>query len=170
MATVGTPAHQNLGWWIKHGALGGLIAGVIFALFEMLMAALLQEAFFGPLRMIGATVLGQQALQPGYPLAGAAIVGLLVHMILSVAYGVVFALLLAYAPTLARTRLVVGTAAGLYGLLLWLVNFYVVAPLAGWTWFPNRTNPIVQVVAHAVFFGTALGLYLYGVVRQRRAL
>ena len=35
-------------------------------------------------------------------------------------------------------------------------HFYVIAPLFGWTWFPNDTNPIVQFVAHAFFFGTVL--------------
>ncbi len=167
MATVETRARHDIGWWVKQGAIGGLIAGIVFAMFEMLMAALLQEAFFGPLRMIGATVLGRDALQPGYPLATAAVVGMLVHMILSVAYGIVFALVVSYAPTLARTALLLVTAAGLYGLLLWLLNFYAVAPLAGWSWFPNRTNPLVQFVAHTFMFGAVLGLYLDRVTAQR---
>lgn len=53
---------------------------------------------------------------------------------------------------------VISSAAG--GLALWIVNFYVIAPLFGWTWFPNGTNPVVQFIAHTVFYGTVLGLIL----------
>ncbi|MFL5802367.1 MAG: hypothetical protein ACJ8CR_11600 [Roseiflexaceae bacterium] len=47
-----------------------------------------------PLRIIGAIALGQQALEPSYALVTAALVGLVVHMTLSIIYGVVFALFL----------------------------------------------------------------------------
>ncbi len=126
------------------------------------MAALLNgpAAFFMPLRMIGAIALGEQALQPGYALLTAAIVGLLVHMMLSVVFGIVFALLVATVPALASPSMLLLVAASAYGLVLWLVNFYAIAPAAGWRWFPTKTNPVVQFIAHTFFFGTALGLYL----------
>jgi hypothetical protein len=50
-----------------------------------------------------------------------------------------------------------GTA---FGLCLWVVNFYGIASVAGWSWFPQRSNPIMQVVAHAFFFGCPLGWLL----------
>ncbi len=43
-------------------------------------------------------------------------------------------------------------------LLLWLVNFYVVAPVL-FPWF-LMANPVVQFLAHTFFFGTVLGLSL----------
>ncbi len=44
------------------------------------------------------------------------------------------------------------------GLLLWLVNFYVIAPVA-FPWF-GMADPVVQFIAHAFFFGTAPGSLL----------
>jgi hypothetical protein len=143
----------------------GLIAGIVFAAFEMLAAAVLMgpEAAAMPLRMIGAMVLGAPALEPGYSLATAAMTGVIVHLILSVIFTVIFA---ATAPPVLEAS-GLGTTSGslasagiAFGIVLWLVNFYLVAPAAGWTWFPERTDPVVQVVAHAFFFGCTAGWML----------
>ncbi len=167
MATAAMRARPAVGWWVRQGAIGGAIAGVAFALFEMIMAALLKGAFFGPLRMISGIALGKQALMPDYSLITAVLVGIVIHMIIAMMLGVALALLVAYVPALARTTaLLVAVAAG-YGLLVWLVNFYAIAPLAGWTWFPTMTNPVVQFFAHTAFFGAVLGLYLDRVRRQQ---
>ena len=56
------------------------------------------------------------------------------------------------------TKLLVGGA--FYGLGLWTVNVYVIAPLWGWAWFPGTTAPLVQAIAHALFFGVPLAAYL----------
>lgn len=153
---------RNTGAWVKYGALGGFIGGIVFAMFEMIMAALLNgaSAFWNPLRMIGATVLGKEALSPDYGLVTAALTGMVVHMMLSVLFGIVFGLVLAFVPSLARSAGLLIVAASLYGLLLWVVNFYVAAPVAGWNWFPDKSEPLVQFVAHTFFFGTVLGLVI----------
>jgi cellulose synthase/poly-beta-1,6-N-acetylglucosamine synthase-like glycosyltransferase len=147
--------------WVKHGLIGGIIGGIVFALFEMISAALLNgaAAFFMPLRSIGGIVLGMQALDPSFPLATAASVGMATHMVLSMIYGVVFAVAVGYLPALRSSSGVLIGAATLWGLLLWLVNFYVIAPIAGWDWFA-MANPVVQFLAHAFFYGSVLGLYL----------
>jgi hypothetical protein len=143
----------------------GLAAGVIFAAFEMFAAAALTgpDAFAMPLRMIAAMVLGAQALEPGYSLATAAITGVIVHMILSIFFVGIFAVL---APPIVDVTGLRVTARSLalagivFGLALWLVNFYLVAPAAGWTWFSERSDPGVQFVAHAFFFGCTAGWML----------
>ena len=160
MATVATERRTDFGWWVKQGALGGLIAGIVFAIFEMIMAAILKDAFFGPLRMIGGIALGSEALQPSYALTTAVVVGIVVHMINSIVFGLIFGLIVAAVPALARTTTILVVAASVYGLLLWLVNFYLIAPIAGWNWFPTMTNPVVQFFAHTFFFGSVLGIYL----------
>ena len=148
----------------------GIVAGIIFAAFEMLAAAALMgpDAAAMPLRMIGAMVLGAQALEPGYPLMTAAMAGVVVHLVLSIIFTGVFA---ASAPAMLEAS-GLGTTSGIlalagiaYGLGLWLFNFYLVAPAAGWTWFPERTDPVVQFLAHALFFGCAMG-WMLG--RERR--
>jgi hypothetical protein len=54
-----------------------------------------------------------------------------------------------------KTQLAV--AGTLFGTVLWLVNFYVVAPLAGWTWFPANVHHMIAFLGHAFFFGCPLG-------------
>ncbi len=53
--------------------------------------------------------------------------------------------------------LVVSSVAG-FG--LWVVNFFVLARIFGWTWFPDTQNVVVQFVAHTFMFGTVLGIVL----------
>jgi hypothetical protein len=142
----------------------GVTAGLIFAVFEMLASALLMgfEAAVMPLRMIGAMVLGPEALDPGYSLGVAATAGVIVHLTLSIVFASIFAAIVSpmaarAVPAGAGTLALAGVA---FGIVLWLVNFYLVAPLAGWTWFPERTNPVVQFLAHAFFFGLPVGWML----------
>jgi hypothetical protein len=145
--------------WILSGAIAGVGAGIVFAMFEMVMAALTNGtgAFFMPLRMIGAIGLGMSALDPGTSLVTAGGAGLVIHMALSMMYGVGVAALLRIVPTLGRSAASVIEVASVAGALLWVVNFHLLAPAFGWTWFPDGTNALVQIVAHTVFFGTVLG-------------
>ena len=64
---TGTERRIDVGAWLRYGILGGVIAGITFAMFEMIMAVVLDggDAFFMPLRMIGGIGLGKQALDPG---------------------------------------------------------------------------------------------------------
>jgi uncharacterized membrane protein YagU involved in acid resistance len=134
------------------------MAGLLFALFEMIAAALMQNpnSLFMPLRMIGAIVLGPAALEPTYSLGVAAVTGVLLHLTLSVIFAFVFAALVS--PAWSSGELALAGMA--FGFCLWVVNFYGIASVAGWSWFPQRTHPIMQVVAHAFFFGCPLGWLL----------
>ena len=163
MATVRrVPSGTESGQWIGQGAIGGVIAGRIVAIFEMVAAAVMvgADALFMPLRMIGGIILGARALEPTYPLATAAVVGILVHMVLSAIFGAVSSAVAGAMPALRRSAGMLIGAATVYGLAPWLVNFYGSVPLFGRRWSPDDTNAVVQVLAHAVFFGSALGLYL----------
>ncbi len=148
---------SELPWAIRHGAMAGVIAGLAFAAFEMAASAVMMggPAFAMPLRMIGAIAMGSEALDPGYPLAMAALAGVAVHMMLSMIYGAVFA-------TLAgglRSGLAIIGLASVYGLALWLINFYLIAPVA-FPWF-TEANPMMQFVGHVFFFGSVLGYALW---------
>jgi hypothetical protein len=141
-----------------HVAAAGIIGGILFAAFEMVAAVMLtgSHAFFMPLRMIGAMLLGPEALESAYSLAVAGVTGIVIHMVLSVVFAVIFA----WIGSPAATDTTLALSGMLFGIMLWLVNFYVLAPLAGWTWFPEETSAPVQFVAHALFFGCPVGWYL----------
>ena len=84
--------------------------------------------------------------------------GLVIHMLLSMLYGLVVAGVLALAPSLSRTRVSTVVAASVAGFGLWILNFFILAGLFGWSWFPDSQNVVVQFVAHTVMFGSVLGL------------
>jgi hypothetical protein len=153
--------------WLAAGAAFGLVAGLFFALFEMVAAWQMGDGFWMPLRMIGAILLGADALEPTYSLAGAAIAGALLHMMLSALYGAMFAAIASVGGLLSRPARV--AAATVYGLALWLANFYVVASFA-FEWFQDA-DPLVQFLAHTFVYGSLLGLLLAAVrpaVREAR--
>jgi len=168
MTTTERTRSDVLSDWLKHGLIGGIVAGIVFAMFEMATAAILDgpDAFFMPLRMIGGIVLGERALEPTSSLVTAGGAGLIVHMVLSAAFGMGVAGLARSIPMLASSAVSLIAWASVAGLGLWLVNFYVIAPIVGWNWFPEGTNPIVQFVAHTFFYGSVLGIYLNAVARR----
>ncbi len=162
---------SDLGRWAKHGAIGGLLAGLLFALFEMVMATVQMggEAFFMPLRMIGGIALGSQALEPSSTsLLEAGGVGIAIHMMLSVIFGASVAVVAGRVAPIRSSTVALIAWTSLAGLALWLVNFYVIAPIGGWRWFPEGTDPVIQFIAHTFVFGSLLGLYLDRTVRARR--
>lgn len=139
----------------------GLLAGLVFAIFEVTAATVLggPSQAFVPLRLIGAIALGPHALEPGYSLVAAASVGLLVHLILSMLFAAIFAVLV---PSTFATRSEVELGM-FYGFMLWLSNFYLIGPALGWAWFAQQTTPLVQLTAHVVAFGAVLGWFQHHV-------
>jgi hypothetical protein len=150
------------GTWVRAGIIGGIVAGIMFAMFEMVMAAVLSGtgAFFMPLRMIGAIGVGTSALDPGTSLVTAGGAGLVIHMVLSMIYGVVVTGVVTLVPTLSRSTGSILGVTSIAGFALWILNFFVLAGIFGWSWFPDTQNVAVQVVAHTLMFGTVLGIVL----------
>lgn len=160
MSATQLDARSGVGGWAVAGLVAGTVSGVIFAMFEMVVAAVMGQGFFAPLRMIGAIGLGEGALppQPTIGLATVVPVGLIIHMALSMMYGAGFGLVASAVGVLRENRALLIGAATLAGFALWIGNFYVIAPFA-FPWFA-MANPVVQFLAHTFFFGTALGLLL----------
>ncbi len=152
---------SELPWALRTGAIGGIVAAIVFALFEMIASAAMMgaEGFFMPLRMIGAILVGPAALEPTYPLLAAVLAAVVVHLVLAILLGMIFASVTGGLRS-AATDVAIGA---LYGLAIWLVNFYVIAP-AAFPWF-SEANPVVQFIGHTFFFGAVLGWYVW---RSRR--
>jgi hypothetical protein len=134
---------------------------------EMIIAALMGMDAFMPPRMMAGIVLGPSAMLPTMPLMTALGVTMVLHLMLSIIYGLIFAWLVSRISGLRPTPAVI-LAASFFGLLLWLINFYLIAPPAGWVWFPTMANPVQQFIAHVFGFGTILGVYLDRVLEGRR--
>jgi hypothetical protein len=62
MSVTHLDARTGVGKGAVAGLAAGMVAGITFAMFEMIMAAIMGQGFFAPLRMIGAIGLGEGAL------------------------------------------------------------------------------------------------------------
>ncbi len=161
-ATRSDAPRSGLGAWVLVGALMGVLAGAVFIFFEMVVAKSMGMEAAGPLRMIAAIVLGREALPEqatvGLPTAEA--VGFVVHFVLSAVFGAIFGAIAGSVGVLRTNRWVLLGAAVIFGLALWIVNFYVIGNIF-FPWF-TATSPLVQFFAHGFFYGGILGALLEG--------
>lgn len=153
------PAATNWAAVGRHGLIGGLLSGLVFSGAVSVAAMLQNQSWAAPVRLIAAVALGRRALEPDQPLLAALTVGMGLHLLYTVATGLLFAWLVATWPGLRRSGRTTLVAALVYTLVLWLVGFYVIAPLLGWRWFPERTEFLSQFVLQVGFWGGALGAY-----------
>ncbi len=142
---------------LLRGGVGGLVSGILFAAATMWFVTTLDMPARPPLLMISTIVLGDEAMATG---AANLPVGLVVHMVLSALFGVVFAILV----TRLRTNGAVALAGLAYGTLLYLVNFQILARLAFETF--RMANQPFELVVHVVF-GALLALALYNTGARR---
>ncbi len=150
---TGSPAMTST---LARGAAGGALAGGVFAAITMWFTASMGQPASMPLMMISAMVQGQDALMAG---TASPAVGVAVHMVLSIAFGVGFAAL----ATRLKSNALIAVVGAIYGVALYVVNFLIVSPLL-FPWFADANQPF-ELVIHVVF-GV---LVSYAVLRYSRA-
>ncbi|MGI8943223.1 MAG: hypothetical protein ACR2FJ_03120 [Qipengyuania sp.] len=140
---------------LRSGIIAGLIAGLVFMILEMVLVATVGGgSAWGPPRMIGAIVLGREVLPPPATFdLGIFLVAMLIHFALSAVLGVLFAMV-ALKMRLSNTMMIV--LGVVFGLLVYLINFYGFTAL--FPWFAMARNWI-SIFVHAVF-GGVLGWWL----------
>ncbi len=136
---------------LMRGAAGGLVAGMLFAAATMWFVTSLDMPARTPLEMISTIVLGDDAMASG---DASSSVGLVVHMVLSMGFGAVFAIV----ARRLRTNGAVALAGLAYGGLLYLVNFQILARVAFDTF--RMANQPFELVVHLVF-GALLALAFF---------
>lgn len=134
------------------GVVGGAVAGAVFGALNMWFAHSQGMPTDTPLKMIATIVQGEEAMADG---TASATLGLIVHMALSMMFGLVLALLVVRLRSDAL-RLLVGLV---FGAALYLVNFLVMAPLA-YGVFEDANQPL-ELATHLVF-GSVAVLFLMG--------
>jgi hypothetical protein len=151
-------AELNVPWVLLWGALGGVVAGLVFAAYEVAVAVAARQPPWQPAQLVAAMILGDNVLNGGVLSAPVIVVASLTHLVLSLTYGMILALLaaigLAALPSL-RAMVLLGLA---WGLALWIMNFFVLAPLA-FPWF-DSASLVTQAIGHVFFYGGVLGLFL----------
>ena len=156
---------KNTGRFIEFliiGAIVGMIGGVVMAMFTMLATATyLGLGFFTPLYVMASPLLGQQILMTAmkggifYFTPGPALLGLVVHMLWSALFGMIFGLI-AYGAHLKGIGAVIGGL--VYGVLAMLLMNFVVLPLVGAPNLSHMLGWLSFTIGH-LLFGLVLGLW-----------
>lgn len=135
---------------VARGAGVGIVAGVVFIAITMWFADSMGDPARMPLHMIATVVQGDDAMMAGDTNAT---VGAIVHLVLSAGFGGAFALVLPW----LRTNALITAGATLFGVVLYLVNFEILAPTVFSTL--DMANKPFELAVHIVF-GTLVGLGL----------
>lgn len=150
--------------FLTAGVVGGLAAGVAFVLAAMVAAVLQGASVLLPFRLFASVFLGEAALTPQVSPVTAVLVGLVAHFAIATAWGFVFGVLTGVVRVI-RSSGGLALVGALFGTLVWLIDFYVMAP-AFWPWFA-AANPVAQFIVHVLFYGVPLGLWVARAVRFR---
>ena len=141
---------------IKEGISFGIVAGIIFAVAQMLAAGMMGEIGLMPLRMFASVVLGSAAMT-STDVALTVFIGLLVHFVLSAAFGAIYGYLEERFSRDVRSSFGKQAVFGMvYGIVLWFVNYQIIARIL-YPWFLSPPQGI-QMMIHAICFGLPLAV------------
>ena len=137
---------------IAGGAIAGFIGGVAIIAWMGIITAAQGGDLWAPLKMAAFPFLGDRALLPGFdPVALFA--STIVHFLVSVGWGVLFGI-----ATYGLSRPVTLLASVPFGIVVWLVMFYIVLPLVGARELLAMVSPALAAAEHLVFgLFTAIG-------------
>ncbi len=134
---------------LARSALFGIVGGTIMAMAGMIMTAFTAAGPFAVPTMMGSIVLGPQAAQAGG--AGVIMIGLLLHMLLSAMFGIVFGAIVRQWP-----KDTIGTGAT-FGLALWFLNFHLLARFVPGAAAMAAVTPVWIALLTHLIFGLAVG-------------
>jgi hypothetical protein len=140
---------------LREGIGAGIVGGVVSAAWGLLMSPILGTDLVRETRLAAGPLLGVAALGPGNaPLA--LVVGGASHMLVSIAWGVVFALTCG-----GRSPGKLLLAGVPFGIFVWIAMFHGVLPLLGAAWVVAGFSAARAMTEHVVYgLGVALGLLL----------
>lgn len=165
---------RQLGWHLgdlfTRGAVAGIAAGFVFLLANMGYATSQGKPSLAPFMDISTIFHGTDKPASMTPTVDMLATGAVVHISLSIAFGIGFALLVgAFAPLLRNWLLLAG-AGVVYGLALYVVNFQIFGnTLFEWFTNPNGPDQGFEVFIHAAF-GLMLVPFFLGLAQRLRRL
>ena len=129
-------------------AIATLIAGTLDILFAFLTAGMAGTGVFAVLRFVASGPFGRAPT----PTLGWALVGLAVHFAIMACMAAAYLMIAPRFPVLLRHPILAGFG---YGVLLWIVMYWIVMPLRWDTYqTPNEAWPIVrQLISHCLLTG-----------------
>jgi uncharacterized membrane protein YagU involved in acid resistance len=142
----------QLGDVFTRGAVAGISAGFVFLLANMAYATTQDKPSLAPFMDISTIFHGTDEPASMTPTLDMLATGAVTHISLSIAFGIVFALLVTAFVPIVRSSLLLAAAGVVYGLALYVVNFQILGNLL-FEWFTNPQGPNqgFEVFIHAVF-------------------
>jgi len=142
---------------LKRGALAGMVGGVVMAMWSMIALWLAGTGFWSPLNLIANTL--WRGAPAGAAFSGGALVlGLVVHMMMSMGLGMVLAVGLRTVRQLAASPAALVITGMVFGLVVWAVMQYGIWPAIDAA-AAARFTPWVFALGH-LMFGVATALLI----------
>lgn len=144
----------------KAAVWAGIIAGLVFMMLQMALMVMLQgQSPWGPPRMMAAMVLGKGVLpQMGQPATFdpmIMMVAMVIHMMMSIIFGIVLGWGISRFALGMAAALIVGLV---FGMVIYFVDFDVIPGMGLFSWFAMARGPIT-IFTHAMFGLVAGGVY-----------
>ncbi|GAC1431312.1 MAG: hypothetical protein NVSMB65_04820 [Chloroflexota bacterium] len=142
---------------VVQGALGGLVGGMIMAMIMMIVTAAMGMGLLRPLYLIAATVHQPWAMANGVALAPL-IIGLMIHMLNSAIFGIIFVLLLRAVTRHSGVGAASGAVVGMaWGALVLVINQTVVLPLVDPAMASATAGMLLWWTVSHLMYGLVLG-------------
>jgi hypothetical protein len=136
--------------WVG-GIVAGLVAGLVSSVLHAATALTTRTDVWAGVKGAAFPFVGERAMEPGFE-PGLVVAGLVSHFFVSAVWGVLFAIAF---KGLSRAGTV---AAGFFwGVVVWVVMYYVVLPLVGADEITSNTPIWMALISHLAF-GGAMGV------------
>ena len=112
-----------------HGTRAGLLAGIALGGVEIAASTVLSHDPWLPFDFAAALIVGPDALLPAFPLAASLALGTVLHVLLSIVFGVAFLGGLALTFQLSARPALMVVYGMVFGVVVWEMNFLAVLPL-----------------------------------------
>ncbi len=155
-----TMTRPNGGRAFGGGIVAGIVAGLVLAAYLVGMNVVEGVDVWLALKGAGQPLTGDRAAEPGFDL-NAVLVGAGAHFGISIIWGLLFAMLFYGASKLGTVSL-----GAVWGIVVWLMMYYLVLPLAGMSHVPKMV-PLGQAVLTHLIFGLTLGVAFLPFQRPR---
>jgi hypothetical protein len=161
---VGLPVERRDPWEVAiHGTRAGLLAGIALGLVEIVASTLLRDDPWLPFDFAAALIVGPEALAPAFPLAASLALGTVLHVLLSIVFGVAFIGGLALTFQLSARPLLIVLYGMLFGVTVWEVNFLAVLPVIA-SELTGRLDLTTQlwngILSYSLVYGPVLAAYV----------
>jgi hypothetical protein len=148
---------------IGGGILAGIVGGIVMDVLMAFTASQRGRDIWPVFKGAATPFLHDRAMRPGFD-AGAVALGSALHLGIAIVWGLIFALV---AYGLPRSATVV--AGAMYGVVVWLVMYFIVLPIAGLGAMAHSA-PIVGPLVMHVIFGLTVAVAFLPFQRTRRHL